>query len=120
MGKHNNTGKLGENIAEKYLTKEGHIILDKNWHFGKEELDIIARKDDIIIFVEVKTRESNAFGEPEEFVTRKKQKHIIRAANAYIEKKNLEMKVRFDVIAVLLDKEKHSIHHIEDAFYPVA
>ncbi|MFH1005828.1 MAG: YraN family protein [Bacteroidota bacterium] len=87
MAEHNDIGKLGEDLAVKYLMKEGYVILNRNWHFGKEELDIVARKDDFIVFVEVKTRASNAFGYPEEFVTRKKQKHLIKVANAYIEKK---------------------------------
>ena len=69
---------------------------------------------------EVKTRKSNFFGEPEEFVTRQKQKHLIKAANAYIEKNNLDLEVRFDIISIILSGNEQKIFHIEDAFHPIA
>ena len=120
MAKHNETGKKGEEIAARFLAEKGYIILNSNWYFGKGELDIIAKKDNIMVFVEVKTRESNTFGEPETFVTRKKQKQLVKTADAYIQLKNIDLESRFDVISVILGKNDFKINHIEDAFYPLA
>ena len=120
MAKHNETGKRGEEIATKFLSEKGFIIICNNWHFGKGEIDIIAKKENTMVFVEVKTRESNVFGEPETFVTRKKQRQIIKTANSYILSKDIDMESRFDVVSVILGKNKFEIHHIEDAFYPIA
>jgi len=120
MAEHNNKGTDGEELAAGYLTENGHVILEKNWRFGREEIDIIAKKKDMLIIVEVKTRSGSFFGEPEEFVDRQKQRHLIKAANGYIEKNNLDLEVRFDIIGVILSGKKHKINHIEDAFHPVA
>lgn len=120
MAEHNQTGTTGEDIAASFLEKKGYSLLEKNWRFGHEEIDIIASNDSTLVIAEVKTRKSNYFGEPEEFVTRQKQKHLIKAANAYIEKNNLDLDVRFDIIAVILSEKKQHIHHIEDAFHPIA
>jgi len=120
MAEHNQTGILGEDIAASYLEEKGYAVLEKNWRFGHEEIDIIARKNDLLIVAEVKTRRSNFFGEPEEFVNRQKQKHLIKAANAYIEMKQLDLEVRFDILSVVLSGAKKQVHHIEDAFHPIA
>ncbi|MBI4947423.1 MAG: YraN family protein [Bacteroidetes bacterium] len=120
MAEHNQTGTKGEDIAASYLEKQGYALLEKNWRFGHEEIDIIASNDSTLVIAEVKTRKSNHFGEPEEFVTRQKQKHLIKAANAYIEKKDLDLEVRFDIISILLSGSEQKIIHIEDAFHPIA
>ncbi|MBI4929402.1 MAG: YraN family protein [Bacteroidetes bacterium] len=120
MAEHNDTGIQGEDLAAVYLEAKGYAILEKNWRFGREEIDIIARHNDILVIAEVKTRSGNFFGEPEEFVNRQKQKNLIKAANAYIEKNNLELEARFDIIGVILTGKKHRINHIEDAFHPIA
>lgn len=119
MAQHNETGKRGEEIATKYLSEKGFIILCNNWYYGKGEIDIVAKMADKMVFVEVKTRESNVFGEPETFVNRRKQRQIIKTADAYIQTKNIDLESRFDVISVILGKNKFEIHHIEDAFYPL-
>ena len=90
MAEHNQTGTTGEELAASFLEKKGYSVLEKNWRFGHEEIDILASKDSTLVVAEVKARKSNFFGEPEEFVTRQKQKHLIKAANAYIEKNNLQ------------------------------
>jgi putative endonuclease len=118
MAKHLEFGKKGEEIAAGYLKKKGYQVLEKNWRLGRHEIDIIARDGKYLIIVEVKSRHSNYFGEPEMAVTRDKQKALIRAANAYIRIKNLADEVRFDIISILILKEKEQVHHIEDAFYP--
>ena len=120
MAEHNDIGLAGEQLAAAFLTQSGYTILEKNWRFGREEVDIIAQKGDILVVVEVKTRSGSFFGEPEEFVNRQKQKNLIKAINAYIEKKDLDLEVRFDIIGVIVTGKSHRINHIEDAFHPVA
>ena len=120
MAEHNQTGTTGEELAASFLEKKGYSVLEKNWRFGHEEIDILASKDSTLVVAEVKARKSNFFGEPEEFVTRQKQKHLIKAANAYIEKNNLDLEVRFDIISIILSGNEQKIFHIEDAFHPIA
>ena len=120
MAEHNNRGMEGEKIAAAYLEEKGHKILERNWKFGHEEIDIIAKHLNTLLIVEVKTRSSTFFGDPAEFVSVQKQRHLIKAANAYIEKKNLDMEVRFDIIGVILNGSNYHINHIEDAFCPIA
>jgi putative endonuclease len=111
-------GQNGEQMAGNYLKKKGFQILETNWRSGPLEIDIIARKDDILVIAEVKTRSTNIFGEPEEFVTKAKQKNLIRAANFYIIDNDLDVEARFDIISILYKGDQFQIHHIEDAFYP--
>ena len=120
MAEHNDIGIKGEELACVYLEGKSYTILEKNWCFGKEEIDIIAQQNDILVVVEVKTRTGSFFGEPEEFVIRQKQKHLIKAINAYIEKTNIDFEVRFDIIGVIFTGKNHRINHIEDAFHPIA
>jgi putative endonuclease len=118
MAEHNNTGKKGEEMAATFLREKGMAILETNWRFGYLEADIIAKFEKTLVIIEVKTRKSNYFGEPESFVTKQKQKNLIRAANEYIERKNLDLEVRFDIISIVLN-DYNAIRHIEDAFYPL-
>ncbi len=118
MAERQDTGKLGEAIALGYLLSKGYSILETNWQANHKEIDIIAQKGDVLVIVEVKARKTSFFGEPEEFVTRGKQKLLVEAANHYISKNNLDFEVRFDIISVLFKGENHVVHHIEDAFYP--
>ena len=120
MAEHIQTGIDGEKLSASYLKKNGYEILERNWRFKHAEIDIIARKNDMLIVAEVKTRKSNFFGEPEEFVNRQKQKLLINAANAYVEKKDLDLEVRFDIVSVLVTGKNHRINHLEDAFSPIA
>lgn len=118
MAEHNEMGERGEDIAANYLSNKGYKILERNWTFGKDEVDIIARNDQSIVFVEVKTRASAFYGRPEEFVNRHKQKFMIRAANSYIERHDIDEEARFDVIGIIINARGREINHIEDAFYP--
>lgn len=118
MAEHNDTGKTGEELAVKYLKEKGYEILETNWRFKNLEADIISQKKNILVITEVKTRRTNYFGEPEEFVDKKKQKNLIKTANAYIELKEMDAEVRFDIISVLMKGEQVLIYQIEDAFYP--
>lgn len=119
MAEHNDLGRTGEEIATKHLRDHGYTIREANWRFGKDEIDIIAETDNYLVVVEVKTRTSNYFGEPEVFVNQAKQRFLVRAAQAYIEKNNIEKETRFDIISVILNNTTKRVHHIEDAFYPV-
>lgn len=118
MAEKHELGKSGEDLASSFLKQKGYTILEVNWRKGPLEIDIIAQKDKLLVIVEVKTRSTNYFGEPEEFVNRGKQKHLISAANKYIFENDINDEVRFDIISVLLKGEQHRIYHIEDAFYP--
>jgi putative endonuclease len=118
MAQHNETGDLGEELAAQYLSKNGYEIVATNWRYKKAEIDIIAEKDNLIVIVEVKTRSTNQFGDPEVFVTMSKQRLIVKAAHAYIVENDIEKEARFDIISVLLKGSAHEINHIEEAFYP--
>ncbi|WP_317899102.1 YraN family protein [Aurantibacillus circumpalustris] len=112
-------GQEGEIIARKYLISKGYELLELNWRFRKYEIDIIAKKDETIVFVEVKTRKSNTFGEPEVFVTKQKQNFLIAAANQYLIENNIDLESRFDIISVLQFNNNHTVKHLEAAFYPL-
>ena len=118
MATHNDLGKNGENIAASYLLKNGFTILERNWRSGRDEIDIIATDSDLLVIVEVKTRTSAWFGEPETAVTVAKQRSLLRAAEAYILEKNYRGETRFDVVGILFDKQQISLNHIKDAFLP--
>jgi putative endonuclease len=121
MAKHLDLGRHGESLAKAHLEKEGYEIMDENWTHGRLEVDLIAYKNKIIIFTEVKTRTGNGFGEPEDFVDARKQKLLVEAADEYIYLMNHQGEVRFDIISVLFDRNNNYIlKHIEDAFWPTA
>jgi putative endonuclease len=119
MAQHNDFGKNGELLAKQFLESEGYEILDENWTFGKAEVDLIAYLDKKIIFVEVKARSCNTFGEPEDFVNSAKEVQMEIAADEYINMMGFEGEIRFDIISILFDNTgKHTLRHIEDAFWP--
>jgi len=118
MAEHNETGKAGEEIAVGYLRSRGYTILETNWRWGKNEIDIIAEEKDYLVIIEVKTRRSTDFGEPETFVTLQKQKLLIRAANSYINRYAVKKETRFDIISIVLKGKNPEINHLVDAFYP--
>ncbi|MCC7331649.1 MAG: YraN family protein [Flavobacteriales bacterium] len=118
MAEHNRLGKEGELLAVDYLKKKEYSILEINWSEKKYEIDIIAKHNNQLIFVEVKTRNTDFFGNPVEAVTPNKQNHLIEGANYYIEKYEIDLECRFDVIGVVLNKTNFSLNHIIDAFYP--
>lgn len=113
-----NLGVYGESLASSILNDKGYEIVDRNYRYGHGEIDIIAVKDDILVFIEVKTRRNTQFGEPEEAITYSKQKQLRKIANAYLYEKNItDMDCRFDVVAILLEEGATPlINHIENAF----
>lgn len=118
MAEHNELGKQGEEIAVAHILKQGYKVLDLNWRAGRNELDIIARDKDFLVIIEVKSRSNDKFTEPEEAVTREKQQALIRAANAYIFRKNINLETRFDIISIIHNKNETRVNHLKDAFYP--
>lgn len=111
-------GEKGEKIAEKFLKKNGFKIIEKNYKNRYGEIDIIAMDGDYLVFVEVKTKSSADFSEPETWVDFKKQNQLIKLANIYISEKDItDVNCRFDVIGITLGKDnKEKIVHIENAF----
>lgn len=106
-------GIFGENQAERYLKKNGYKILCKNYHSRFGEIDIIALDKSTTVFVEVKKRGANSFAGGAEFVTASKQSKIIKTALFYLQSKNIQNDIRFDVIEI----NCNNINHIKDAFY---
>ena len=107
---------MGEDMAANYLESKGFIIRERNFRHKRAEIDLIAQKDNLLVFVEVKTRKSDTFGFPETFVSESKAKLIISAAEAYILHHNWLQIIRFDILAITLQAAT-PIVHLEDAFY---
>ena len=117
MAEHNDLGKFGEELAVDFLEKNGYEILETNWIFDKAEIDIIAQKENILAVVEVKTRSSLDFGLPQEFVKPKKIQLLVKAINEYVTQNDLDVEVRFDIVAIHKEKSALVIAHIEEALY---
>jgi putative endonuclease len=113
------TGAAGEEIAANYLESKGYTILYRNWRYMKKELDLVAKFNNELIIVEVKTRMAGSLISPIEAVNLKKQRFIITAANAFIEKHDVNLEVRFDIVTVVYNFDNYTIEHIENAFYPI-
>jgi len=120
MNHNRNIGIKGEELASGYLLDRGYTILERNWRYRHKEIDIVARLGDCLVIVEVKTRTSNAFGDPVASITLRKQAFLIEAAEAYLYIKGLDMDVRFDIIVIQTSKGGSRFEHIPDAFHPVA
>lgn len=116
MASHNELGKLGEDMAVDYLIKNGYTIKERNWRHQKAEIDIIAQKDTTLAIIEVKTRSSLAYGEPETFVHKKKIKLLVNATDVYVNQQNIDVNVRFDIISIHKTDTKFDIRHIMAAF----
>lgn len=118
MANHNDLGKNGEATARDYLLSRGYDILAINWRFGRAEIDLIARQDDILVFVEVKTRSSGRFGDPATFLSALQEGRLTDAAGVYMESVGYDGEIRFDVIGIVWsDTDPPLLEHIEDAFF---
>ena len=117
MAEHNELGKLGEEMAVEFLQKAGYAILETNWTFQKAEIDIIAQKGNTLAIIEVKTRSSLEFGLPQDFVKPKKIQLLTKAVDAYVNERDLDVEVRFDIIAIHKEGKSFVIEHLIDAFY---
>ena len=109
MAEHNDLGKLGEELSVEFLQKNGYTILEINWTFQKAEIDIIAQKENVLVIVEVKTRSSIDFGSPQDFVKPAKIQLLVKAVNEYVISNNLDLEIRFDIIAVYKEGKEFKI-----------
>lgn len=118
MAKHNETGIKGEQIAANFLLKKGYTILHRNWRFEKKEVDLIAARGDLLVFIEVKARKNSRFGFPEEAVNPVKIGFLKTAAEAFLEQHAHYIRIQFDIISIIIEGDQMSeIRHFEDAFY---
>ena len=117
MAKHNELGKKGEQLAVDFLLKNGYDIVERNYRFDKAEVDIIAQQKDILAIIEVKTRSTIDFGNPEDFVKPKQIQRLVKAVDEYVNVNELDVEVRFDIIAIVKEDKGFKIEHLENAFY---
>ena len=117
MAAHNDIGHKGEDMAAEYLQQQGYCVLERNWtNKGCKEIDIIATKDDVVVFVEVKTRKAGSATTPVSAVDARKQRRIILAADSYLKTHRIDFRCRFDVVCIIYNDEASRIEHLEDAF----
>ncbi|MBO6879999.1 MULTISPECIES: YraN family protein [Winogradskyella] len=117
MAQHYELGKKGEQLAVNYLANNNYEIVERNYRFDKAEVDIIAQKGDILAIIEVKTRSTIDFGNPQDFVKPKQIKNLVKAVHEYVTENDLDVEVRFDIIAIVKEKKGFKIEHLENAFY---
>ncbi|MEM9859000.1 MAG: YraN family protein [Bacteroidota bacterium] len=110
-------GKEGEQRAADYLSKNGYEVLARNWRYKRSEIDLICKKDNLLIFVEVKTRSYVAFGQPEDAVDEKKAAKVVEGAEEYVFQNNWNQDIRFDIISIVINDDQQKVLHLEDAFY---
>lgn len=109
-------GKIGEELAVKYLQEKGYEIIERNFECKQGEIDIIAKDKEEYVFIEVKTRSNENYGKPKEAVDKIKKKHLYRSTEFYIYIHNLEKApIRIDVIEIYKKKEKYILNHIKQA-----
>ena len=117
MASHNQLGKEAEQMAVDYLEKHGYEILHCNWRHSRYEIDIIAKKNELLRIIEVKSLKSSALRNPEESVTRKKFRHLLKAADEFLFQNQQYRHVQFDILSILLTPEKDAEYFlIEDVF----
>jgi len=117
MAQHNELGKKGEQLAVNFLIENNYNIVERNYRFEKAEVDIIAQKENILAIVEVKTRSSIDYGNPQDFVKPKQIKNLVKVVDEYVTVNDLDVEVRFDIIAIVKEKGAFKIEHLENAFY---
>jgi len=119
MGIQQDHGIWGEEQAVAYLLREGFEVLERNWRYKRAEIDIVARENGILVFVEVKTRAGTGFGRPEEMVDGRKRRLIIDASQAYMRAVGYDWEIRFDIVAVIgVPGGGCQINLYRDAFFP--
>ena len=111
-------GNKGEEIACEYLKREGYQIIDRNWHNGHLELDIVALNGDELVVVEVKSRNGLSFEFPSDALPAKKIRGIVDATDAYLIEHELKYETRFDLITIIFNMDKFTLEHFKEAFYP--
>ncbi|MCA6078468.1 YraN family protein [Fulvivirga sedimenti] len=117
MNKRYGMGKRGEDMAMAYFKRNKFQVLERNFRFGRAEIDLIVRKDQLMVFAEVKTRSSLHFGFPETMISDGQIERILTAAEAYLLQKDWRGMVRFDIISVVIQGPNTQLCHFRDAFY---
>jgi putative endonuclease len=118
MAESHSLGEQGEELAAGHLVEKGYKILHRNWKSGKMELDIVAENKESVVFVEVKTRSEKFLAEPQNTISREKQRFMLYAAENYIKRYNINKDSRFDVITIISNGKSITVEHLENAFYP--
>jgi putative endonuclease len=117
MAKHNSTGKIGEQLGAVFLSDSGYIILATNWRHSHWEVDVIANKNNVLHFIEIKTRRSKNFGLPEEKVGKKKIQNLINAAEEYLHLQPQWQRIQFDILSIIILKNEEPAYFlIEDVY----
>jgi putative endonuclease len=117
MAWHNETGKKGELLASEWLRKQGFEILELNWRFSYYEIDIIASQAGILHFIEVKTRKSLLFGNPEDDVSDKKLESLMNAAEEYLERNPCRLRVQYDVLSITMLRDREpEFYFVQDVY----
>lgn len=118
MARHNETGKIGELLAAAWLKERGYTILHVNWRHSHYEIDIVASQEEILHFIEVKTRSSIAFGHPEESISKKKFNSLMNAADEYLFQHSQWKRVQYDVLSITQLKDRPVEYFlVEDVHY---
>lgn len=117
MAQHNQLGKKGEQLAIDFLLEKGYDIVERNYRFDKAEVDIIAKNNNTLAIIEVKTRSSSDFGDPQDFLKPKQIKRIVKAVDEYVLVNKMDLEIRFDIIAIVKENKGYLIEHLENAFY---
>jgi putative endonuclease len=125
MAKHLEMGAQGEELAKAFLLKKGYLLRAQNWRHKHLEVDLIMQDGNVLVFVEVKTRQNSQYGHPYEGVRPDKIRKLARAANLYMVLHNYEGEIRFDIVSVIIPQNlpvgvyyPPDINHYEDAFWP--
>ena len=118
MAEHNELGKTGEQLAAEFLKQKGYTILAQGWRISYLELDIVATINNLLVIVEVKTRSNIFHGHPDDTISVKKLRQLYEAADRFIEQKQIDLEVRYDLITIFKEGNHFTIEHLEDAFYP--
>lgn len=117
MAQHNELGKKGEQLAVDFLLENNYSIIARNYRFDKAEVDIIAQIEDTLAIIEVKTRTNIDFGNPQDFLKPKQIQRIVKAVDEYVLVNQLDVEVRFDIIAIVKEGKQFKIEHLKNAFY---
>jgi len=105
MPQHIPFGRTGEDLAARWLSEKGFSVLQRNWRHGRNEVDIIAGRQGVLHFIEVKSRRSTRYGNPEQSVSQKKLGNVMRGASGWLHRWPAFHRVQYDVLAITLDKD---------------
>lgn len=119
MAAHNELGRWGEDLAAVFLREQGMVVIDRDWHSGHRDIDIVAIERDTVVFVEVKTRRNSVFGDPVEAIDNAKLRNLRIAIDHYVKSKRINQAFRLDVITIVgsPDCGEPTITHLRDVLF---